>query len=164
VYANHAIYQTIIATPLGDLLAKASNEALVSLEFYDRKGEIFQNENEILSVTTKQLGEYFASSRKSFTLPLAPQGTHFWQLAWNILHSIPYATTLSYKQQATLIGNPKGYRAVANANTKNPIVIIIPCHRVINANGNIGGYSGGIKRKEFLLELEKQYHLSQQNQ
>jgi len=155
MHPNHEIYQTIIPTPLGALLAKATDEALISLDFFDNTQHIEHKENQILTVTAKQLGEFFAGSRKSFTVPLAPQGTRFQKSVWDVLSHTQYATTLSYKQQATLLGNPKATRAVANANGKNPIVIIIPCHRVISSDGNIGGYSGGIKRKEFLLRLEK---------
>ncbi len=153
---NNKTFQIIIPSPLGNLLAQATNEALFCLDFFDTDGNIIQNENEneILSETKKQLDEYFLGIRKKFTLPLAPLGTPFQKDVWSVLRGSEFGKTLSYKEEAKLLGNPKAYRAVANANGKNPISIIIPCHRVISSDGKIGGYSGGIWRKEFLLTLE----------
>lgn len=139
---------------MGNLLAQATNEALFCLDFFDTDEHIIQNENEILSETKKQLDEYFLGTRKKFTLPLAPLGTPFQKNVWNVLCKTEFGKTLSYKEEAKFLGNPKAYRAVANANGKNPISIIIPCHRVISSDRKIGGYSGGIWRKEFLLTLE----------
>ena len=148
------IFQTIIPTPLGMLIAKASDEALVSLDFLDDDSNITQNENQILQKTKMQLEEYFKGKRKTFTIPLEPNGTTFQKNVWNILSDIEFGKTISYKEEAILLNNPKAYRAVANANGKNPISIIIPCHRVIASDGKLGGYTGGIWRKEFLLKLE----------
>ncbi len=148
------IREKVIQTPIGAMLAKANQKAILSLAFVDENYEAEQNENGILNVLAKQLNEYFMRKRESFDLPLMPQGTDFEVKIWKELQNIPYGETISYKEEAIKIENPKAWRAVANANGKNPIPIIIPCHRVIASGGNIGGYARGIWRKEFLLELE----------
>lgn len=147
-------FQAIIPSPLGNLIAKASDKALISLEFLDKPKEIFQNENHILRQTKEQLDEYFRAKRKKFTIPLLPNGTTFQKDVWKVLYNIEFGQTISYKEEANLLNNPKAYRAVANANGKNPISIIIPCHRVIASDGKLGGYTGGLWRKESLLKLE----------
>lgn len=146
-------FQTLIPTPLGNLLAIASNKALLSLDFVDDTN-ITQNKNKILEKTKVQLEEYFKRKRKTFTIPLEPNGTTFQKNVWKILSDIEFGNTISYKEEAKLLNNPKAYRAVANANGRNPITIIIPCHRVIASDGKLGGYTGGLWRKEFLLNLE----------
>jgi methylated-DNA-[protein]-cysteine S-methyltransferase len=103
----------------------------------------------------QQLSEYFAGKRTEFTLPLHPQGSDFQQLVWNALQKIPYGQTRTYGEIALQIGNPKAARAVGLANNRNPLAIIIPCHRVIGANGNLTGYAGGLDCKAFLLNLEQ---------
>lgn len=112
-------------------------------------------ESPIIKKAYTQLDEYFKGIRKSFEIPLNPKGTEFQKKVWNSLLKIPYGSTCSYKDVAISIGNEKACRAVGSANNKNPIFIFIPCHRVISANGDIGGYEGGIKLKEKLLLLEK---------
>ncbi|MDR1679821.1 MAG: methylated-DNA--[protein]-cysteine S-methyltransferase [Prevotellaceae bacterium] len=102
-----------------------------------------------------QLDEYFAGKRQEFNLPLRPQGTDFQLSVWQALQEIPFGKTLSYGEMARKIGNPKACRAVGGANNRNPISIIIPCHRVVGANGSLTGYASGLDRKEFLLNLEK---------
>lgn len=114
-------------------------------------------ETHILREANKQLQEYFDGKRKTFQLPLAPSGTEFMKKVWKALESIPYGETRSYKEIAQKIKHNFAYRAVGLANNKNPIPIIIPCHRVIGANKKLVGYGGGLKLKEFLLEHEKQY-------
>ena len=151
---NSQIFQTLISSPIGTLLAKATDEALICLDFFDEPKEIIQKENQILQKTKQQLEEYFVGLRKEFDIPLDPNGTLFQKNVWKVLSTLPYGKTLSYKEEAKLLGNPNAYRATANANGKNPISIIIPCHRVIGSDGKIGGYSGGVWRKEFLLKLE----------
>lgn len=112
--------------------------------------------NPLIVETCKQLDEYFAGKRRKFDLPLSPQGgTTFQQTVWKQLQEIPYGRTISYAQLAKAIRNPKACRAVGSANGKNPIAIIIPCHRVIAANGGLGGYSSGLDIKIQLLALEK---------
>lgn len=101
-----------------------------------------------------QLEEYFNGDRKKFNVPLDVKGTEFQKKVWNELSKIPYGKTVPYKKIAEKLGNKKGYRAVGRANSFNPVCIIVPCHRVINKNGSIGGYSAGVKLKEKLLELE----------
>ena len=111
----------------------------------------------LLKEAFEQLNEYFTGTRREFHLPLAPQGTPFQQAVWETLCTIPYGETRSYLQIAQLIGNPKACRAVGMANHKNPIGIIIPCHRVIGKNGNLTGYAGGLDKKENLLLLEQRH-------
>ncbi|MCI8384491.1 MAG: methylated-DNA--[protein]-cysteine S-methyltransferase [Clostridia bacterium] len=109
-----------------------------------------------LEKTAKQLIEYLEGNRKKFDVPFNPKGTKFMQQVWTALQEIPYGEVRSYSEIAKRIGNPKSARAVGMANHRNPIPIIIPCHRVIEANGKLGGYALGIENKEFLLQLEKQ--------
>ena len=113
------------------------------------------NETLLLKETAKQLEEYFAGRRKNFDLPLCPEGTVFQKKVWEALETIPYGETWSYKQVAEKVNSPKAYRAVGMANNKNPISILIPCHRVIGASGKLVGYGGGLEIKEYLLNLEQ---------
>lgn len=148
-------YRRIITTPIGSMLAIADDYALTCLDFEDDNLEIENSEHPILIQLENELGEYFRRERTEFSVPLSPNGTTFQKAVWSTLLKIPYGTTLSYADEAKILGNPKATRAVANANGRNPISILIPCHRVISSNGAIGGYSGGVWRKEFLLSLEK---------
>lgn len=111
----------------------------------------------LISEAVNQLREYFKGDRKIFTVPLKPDGTDFQQKVWKTLTEIPYGQTISYGEIAEKIGKPGGARAVGNANNKNPIAIIIPCHRVIGANGSLTGYAAGLNIKKQLLSLEKFY-------
>lgn len=124
-------------------------------EIESMSDDIVYRETEVLLSAKKQLEEYFAGIRKNFDLPLKPQGTPFQLLVWEQLKQIPYGETRSYGEIAKAIGNPKASRAVGGANNKNPIGIIVPCHRVIGANGKLVGYAGGLDMKEKLLMLEK---------
>lgn len=114
-------------------------------------------ETDLLKEAGKQLKEYFDGKRKNFELPLAPRGTEFQQKVWKALQEIPYGETRSYGEIAKRIGNSKAARAVGMANNRNPISILIPCHRVIGANGKLVGYGGGLHIKEYLLKLEKEH-------
>ncbi|MBU3160256.1 methylated-DNA--[protein]-cysteine S-methyltransferase [Clostridium frigoris] len=114
------------------------------------------NETVLLKGANRQLQEYFSGKRKVFDLPLAPSGTEFQQKVWHALREIPYGKTNSYKDIAKNIGNIKAARAVGMANNKNPILIFIPCHRVIGSNGKLVGYAGGLDVKEKLLNIEKE--------
>jgi methylated-DNA-[protein]-cysteine S-methyltransferase len=114
-------------------------------------------EHAIIRETCRQLDEYFAGKRKEFNLPLSPQGTDFQQKVWKQLQQIPYAATISYKQLAHAAGHPKACRAAGSANGKNPLSIIIPCHRVIASDGGLGGYASGVEIKKQLLDLEKSF-------
>jgi methylated-DNA-[protein]-cysteine S-methyltransferase len=113
--------------------------------------------NKITDKAAKQLEEYFSGKRKQFDLPLRPSGTAFQQNVWKALISIPYGETRSYKQVAQMVGNPDASRAVGMANNRNPIVIIVPCHRVVGSNGSLVGYAYGLEMKKKLLELEKKF-------
>lgn len=112
-------------------------------------------ETPLLAEAVGQFGDYFAGKLKEFSLPLAPEGTVFMKQVWAALQEIPYGKTASYGEIAERIGKPKAARAVGLANNRNPIPIIIPCHRVIGANGSLTGYAGGLDMKRKLLELEK---------
>ncbi len=161
-YLNH------LSTPIGTLSAVASTEALVALEFSeatDKSEELklwtskFQQpvwveQSDLLANVAMQLEAYFDGKRKSFDLPFCAQGTAFQQKVWNLLQKIPYATTTSYGKQAVAYGNTLAIRAVARANGANPIAIVIPCHRVVGATGNLTGYAGGLWRKQWLLNHE----------
>ncbi|MGM9926796.1 MAG: methylated-DNA--[protein]-cysteine S-methyltransferase [Bacillus sp. (in: firmicutes)] len=115
----------------------------------------FIQETPLLIEAAKQLNEYLAGQRITFDLPLASKGTEFQQKVWNVLKTIPYGETWSYKQVAEAIGQPTASRAVGMANNKNPIMIIVPCHRVIGSNKKLVGYAGGLEMKEKLLKLEE---------
>ncbi|MDD2951113.1 MAG: methylated-DNA--[protein]-cysteine S-methyltransferase [Sulfuricurvum sp.] len=131
-----------------------NGEVLTSLHFTYDAYIVHNSRHSLLLRLEEELHEYFDGKRQTFTLPLAAEGTAFQQKVWETLRSIPYGQTISYAQEAQQFGNPKAVRAVANANGKNPIAILIPCHRVIATGGGLGGYSGGLWRKEFLLQLE----------
>lgn len=122
-------------------------------ETFPRNVKVF--ESDVIKEAGNQLKSYFSGDLVEFKLPIKPKGTDFMQKVWNALCTIPYADTASYKDIALKINSPKGYRAVGNANNKNPIPIIIPCHRVVGSNGNLVGYAGGLKMKEKLLKIEK---------
>lgn len=138
------------------MVAMADTNGVTYLDFVEQVCEDERSEHPLLLQLEQELSEYFSKRRHVFTVPLSLSGTPFQKGVWDTLLKIPYATTLSYAQEAKLFGNPKATRAVANANSKNPISIIIPCHRVIASDGTIGGYSGGVWRKEFLLSLERE--------
>ncbi|MDY0233451.1 MAG: methylated-DNA--[protein]-cysteine S-methyltransferase [Sulfurimonas sp.] len=152
-------YNRVITTPLGNMIATANEDAIISFDFIE-EGKIYQSINApspLLLRLEKEVLEYFRGERKEFTIPLSPSGTTFQKEVWDTLLSIPYGTTVSYKTEAKIFGNPKAIRAVANANGKNPISILIPCHRVIASDGSLGGYSGGLDKKKFLLFLESDF-------
>ncbi|HEY9203675.1 MAG TPA: methylated-DNA--[protein]-cysteine S-methyltransferase [Sulfurimonas sp.] len=148
-----------ISTPIGQMIAVADENALISLDFTDEETQAECSDHPLLLQLEQELGEYFAKKRQTFTLPLSPSGTEFQKGVWNTLLKIPYGKTVSYAKEAQMLGSPKAVRAVANANGKNPIAILIPCHRVISSNGTLGGYTGGVWRKEFLLSLENRLTL-----
>lgn len=115
--------------------------------------------SDIIAQTIMELREYFDGNRTSFDIPLLMVGTVFQKQVWQSLCAIPYATTLTYAEEAKLIGKPSAIRAVANANSANPISILVPCHRVIGSNGTLTGYGGGLEVKQYLLDLERQERL-----
>lgn len=136
-----------------NFLIEESDNCIVRLEFTDKK-ETTEMKTELMKKLYKELNDYFSGELKYFTVPIKPKGSEFQMKVWNELQNIKYGKTTSYKEIAKNIGNSKSYRAVGNANGKNPIAIIIPCHRVINSNGKIGGYTGGIDKKNILLNIE----------
>lgn len=166
---NNIINIKQIATPIGPMYACATDEGLCLLEFTDRrmlefelkqittslKAKIVFGNHAIFDILKIQLDEYFAGKRKLFDIKLNSPGTDFQKKVWNGLMQIPYGTTRSYKQQAIILNNPNGVRAVAKANGYNRISIIIPCHRVIGDNGDLTGYGGGLWRKKWLIDFEK---------
>lgn len=150
------IFRSIMASPLGKILLEAENEQLIGCKFILTSDNLSLNDNNMfLQNVQTQLTEYFSGKRKNFNIKLAPHGTIFQKKVWHELQKIPYGETTSYKDIAQNINNPLSYRAVGMANNKNPIAIIIPCHRVIGSSGKLVGYAGGIKLKEELLQLEQ---------
>jgi len=121
------------------------------------KAEFVEGSSNVIETAQQQLNEYFLNQRREFDIPLLFVGTDFQKKVWNELRNIPYGKTVSYGELARRIGMPKAVRAVANANAVNAISIIAPCHRVIGTDGNLTGYGGGLNRKKFLLELEKNF-------
>jgi AraC family transcriptional regulator of adaptative response/methylated-DNA-[protein]-cysteine methyltransferase len=168
---NHTItlISSLLETPLGTMIAIADEHVLYLLEFVDCRG--LEREIEKLSAATKaiiitgttppiesikkELTAYFKGDLQQFTTPIHVMGTTFQKSVWKALQHIPYGHTKSYGEQAKSIGKKSAFRAVANANGANQLAIIIPCHRVINENGKLGGYGGGINRKKWLLDFEK---------
>ncbi len=155
---NSCIYKS----PFGYIILKEKKGYLVQVCFVDKilksdisKEYLEQPANNILKKSCEELENYFTGNLINFNLPINFQGTLFQRTAWEALLSIPYGETISYFEQAKHIKKPKAVRAIGNANSKNPIPIIVPCHRVIGKNGNLSGYSGGIAWKEFLIEHEK---------
>lgn len=141
-------------SPIGNILITADEKYILTVSFSD--GTVnYCEKNELIEKVISQLEEYFAGRRKQFKLPLNPSGSEFQKKVWSELLKIPYGETRTYKHIAEAIGNEKASRAIGNANNKNPIGIIIPCHRVIGTNGKLIGYAGGLDKKQKLLELEK---------
>lgn len=134
----------------------ATETHLINIQFTQPQKALLQT-TELLSMATIQLDEYFQGKRTIFSLPFKLTGTPFQLAVWKELQNIPYGKTTSYKEIAQKINKPKAYRAVGMANNKNPLPIIIPCHRVIGSNGKLIGYAGGLKLKNYLLELEKSH-------
>lgn len=145
-------------SPVGPLTLISNGEALTDVRFENPRyayAPAPAGKDKILDAARRQLDQYFAGTLRAFDLPLAPKGTAFQQRVWQALLTIPYGVTRSYGQQAAAIGSPQASRAVGLANGRNPISIVIPCHRVIGANGSLTGYGGGMARKQLLLELEQ---------
>ncbi|MBR5087229.1 MAG: methylated-DNA--[Muribaculaceae bacterium] len=153
----------VVETRIGKLSIAASTHGIAAIEYGDAdfstlskkmKLKLANRSTPLLANCAKQLQEYFEGERREFSLPLDLVGTEFQKKVWNTMLSIPYGTTISYKEESQRLGNEKAIRAVAQANGANPIPIIIPCHRVINSDGTLGGYSSGVDKKQFLLKLE----------
>ena len=142
-------------TPVGKLCIGEEDGVIVRTTWSKIPTEYVLEETELILQCKMQLDEYFRGERKTFDLPLVPKGTDFQKKVWNALKEIPYGETRTYGEIAAAVGNPKAARAVGMANNKNPIGIIIPCHRVVGANGKLVGYAGGMEKKEWLLQLER---------
>lgn len=143
---------------VGITLAIAEEEGAICRIFFSAEkkyDEFEEKESSLIKEAAKQLDEYFNRKRKEFDLPVIPHGTEFQKKVWKELQKIPYGQTRSYGEIAALTGNPKASRAVGMANNRNPIPVIIPCHRVIGSDGSLTGYAGGLELKRQLLELEK---------
>jgi len=143
-----------ILTPLGPVTIEERDGALARLAFTPQ-APATPPPTPLLEQAEAQLREYFAGERRQFTLPLRPEGTPFQQAVWQALGRIPYGATCSYADLARAVGRPNACRAVGNANGHNPLPILIPCHRVIAADGSLGGYTGGLDKKALLLQLER---------
>ncbi len=164
------IYLDRFSTKLGAMFAAATDKGLCLLEFTDRKmiesefkdlqirldAVIIPGTNSFINLAKKEFQEYLDGNRKQFSVPIDAPGTEFQKKVWKILMKIPYGKTCTYLDQAKKLGNSKAVRAVANANGMNRIAVIIPCHRVIGSDGSLTGYGGGIPRKKWILDLEKQ--------
>ena len=160
-----------LETPLGPMVAGANSTGVCLLEFSDRRlletqftavrqrlrAALVPGDNLHLRQLKRELAEYFAGRQKYFLVPLASPGTPFQKRVWNELRRIPYGKTLSYEGLAARLGNPRAGRAVGRANGLNRLCVVIPCHRVVNQNGELGGYGGGMWRKRWLLEFEREH-------
>jgi AraC family transcriptional regulator of adaptative response/methylated-DNA-[protein]-cysteine methyltransferase len=169
-YGDNKILASILSTRIGEMFVLETSGGICLLEFADRKGlehevqVILQKTKGILieggsnffALLSEELGAYFQDCTSPFSVPLDLLGSEFQQQVWKTLIEIPVGQTRTYSQVAETIGKSKAVRAVGNANAKNPIAIVIPCHRLIGANGTLTGYGGGIWRKEWLLKHEKQ--------
>lgn len=149
---------TYLNSPIGTIEIKGNENGVTSVLFTDEKIpsriDIVESLPQSLQNARLQLSEYFNGSRKTFDLPLNPQGTTFQKKVWEQLQTIPFGKTTTYQYMANTLGDPKVIRAAASANGKNPISIVIPCHRVIGSDGSLTGYAGGLHRKKWLLEHE----------
>ena len=151
---NEVSFVSQLHTPSGYLRLYANNMAVTKIKFYDEPIE--ENSNEVSNIAKKQMQEYLAGERQAFDLLLAPKGTEFQTRVWNELLQVAYGKTASYLDIAKALNKPTACRAVGAANGKNPIAIVIPCHRVIGTSGKLTGYAGGLSRKSFLLTLESE--------
>lgn len=154
-------YISSYESPLGFLILKSDGQSITEISFSESDIQE-QNSCPVLENCKEQLGNYFSGKLPVFDLPLKPEGTGFQQSVWAELLKIPYGETITYMELAVRLGDVKAIRAVGTANGRNPIAIIIPCHRVIGAGNKLTGYAGGIWRKKALLELEMKYNPNKQ--
>lgn len=159
-------YRTTFRSPIGQLILIADEKHLMEVIheshfkepiYKDKVAAAKAKKHPVLEETKKQLREYFKGRRKKFNIPLKLEGTEFQKQAWQQLRKIPYGKTISYQDQAVKLGDPKKCRAVGSANGRNPISIIVPCHRVVPKGGGLGGFGLGLPAKEFLLDLEQSH-------
>lgn len=163
------IVTTTISTPIGEMFAAATKNSLIMLSFFSQfnieakimnlknhfDADIIPSNSPIFDKLKIELEEYFNHQRKEFTIPLQLIGSSFQIECWKEILKVPFGETISYKQLAQNIQNPKANRAVANASSQNMLNILVPCHRVISSNTEINGYNGGIEKKEFLIDMER---------
>lgn len=148
---------TTCPSPLGDLLLQAADGVLVKVLFppYALPDEPPDPDDPVLRQAADELAEYFAGTRHDFAVPVGPPGTPFQQAVWAELRRVPYGTTTTYAAIAARLGRPAAVRAVGAANGRNPVAVLVPCHRVVGSDGNLRGYAGGLERKLALLGLER---------
>jgi len=151
------MFWTVVDSPIDPLLLVGDETGLRELWMspHELPPPAAERDDEVLAPVAAQLADYFAGRRLAFDLPLAPTGTAFQQRVWSVLRDIPYGRTTTYGEIAAGLGQPTASRAVGLANGRNPIPVVIPCHRVIGANGTLTGYAGGLERKQTLLSLEQ---------
>jgi len=157
--ATAATLYTVVPSLIGDLLLTSDGDGLTGLHMEPANGfdvvPEWEEDATAFSDAANQLASYFAGELTAFDLPLALAGTPFQKRVWAELRRIPYGHTISYQELARRVGNPKASRAVGSANGQNPVAVIVPCHRVIASDGTLGGFGGGLDRKEWLLNHEK---------
>ena len=151
-------YISYSSSPLGKLRIQCSEEHVEAIVFAAENEDMPEEKHQLLSLTKAQLHEYFSGERRNFELPLKQLGTDFQQKVWQLLLQIPFGKTISYNDLSKQYGDLKAIRAVASANGKNNLAIIVPCHRVIGSNQSLTGYAGGLWRKKWLLEHEAKHH------
>ncbi|QNK63027.1 methylated-DNA--[protein]-cysteine S-methyltransferase [Pedobacter sp. PAMC26386] len=154
-------YCTVVHSPIGEISIYASDNAVFKVSFHHPPNPTLR-ENELSHHAATELSAYFDGSPQPFTFPNQQDGTQFQQSVWQVLKTIPYGTTISYAIQSLQLGNPLAIRAIASANGKNDLAIIVPCHRVIGSSGKLVGFAGGLWRKHWLLNHE--HEISQQGQ
>ncbi len=148
------MYEAFHKTPVGFVRIRAGEEHITSISIRDEECVETPSDSPVINLAIKQLDEYFEGTRKEFDLPLNQPGTDFQQQVWQQLLTIPYGKTITYGQQSQIMNSPLAIRAIASANGKNNLWIVVPCHRVIGTNGSLTGYAGGIWRKQWLLDHE----------
>jgi methylated-DNA-[protein]-cysteine S-methyltransferase len=148
------MHEAFHKTPVGFVRIRADETFVISISIRDEEYAITPSDSPIINLAIKQLDEYFEGTRKEFNLPLNQPGTEFQQMVWQQLLAIPYGKTITYGQQSKIMNSPLAIRAIASANGKNMLWIVVPCHRVIGSNGSLTGYAGGLWRKKWLLDHE----------
>ncbi|MFL5774354.1 MAG: methylated-DNA--[protein]-cysteine S-methyltransferase [Flavisolibacter sp.] len=152
------LYTAYYSSPVGLLKIQCSDKHIKTVLFTNDEIELVNHNHRLLQLCGRQLDEYFNGKRKNFTLPINQDGTPFQMKVWELLYEIPYGKTISYNELAKRYGDLKAIRAVASANGKNNLAIIVPCHRVIGSNQMLIGYTGGLSKKKWLLDHEAKHH------
>ena len=154
------IVYTVMNSPLGRILVARNTEGLTCINFQDGTEPVspqagWREQASALADATAQLGAYFRGELRQFEIPLAPQGTAFQLQVWQAMKAIPYGQTLTYAELARKVGRPQAARAVGGASSRNPLPVVVPCHRVVGSDGSLTGYAGGLHLKQALLDLER---------